>query len=60
MDAKAQNGVIKILDLGFNLTFELWPEHAPQTPPCRRGEGVQYERNFLSGKPRPMGGELYI
>ncbi len=24
----------------------------------RRGQGAQYKRNFLSGKPRPVGGEL--
>jgi hypothetical protein len=25
----------------------------------RRGQGAQYERNFLSGKPHPVGGELH-
>jgi len=24
------------------------------------GQGAQYERNFLSGKPRPVGGELHF
>ena len=42
------------------------PRHAP---PCRRGQGAQYERNFLCsfparhcvpGKPRPAGGELHF
>jgi len=28
-----------------------WPERAPQTPPCRRGQGAQYERNFLGSHP---------
>ena len=26
----------------------------------RRGQGARYERNFLSGKPRPVGGELHM
>jgi hypothetical protein len=26
----------------------------------RRGRGAQYEGNFLSGKPRPVGGELHF
>jgi pyrimidine operon attenuation protein/uracil phosphoribosyltransferase len=26
----------------------------------RRGQGAQYKRNFLSGKSRPVGGELHI
>jgi len=26
----------------------------------RRGQGAQYERNFLSGKPRPVGRELHF
>jgi len=36
-----------------------WPERAPQAPPYRQGQGAQYERNFLFGKPRPIGGELH-
>jgi hypothetical protein len=31
--------------------WETWPERAPQTPPCRRGQGAQYERNFLGSHP---------
>jgi integration host factor subunit alpha len=34
-----------------------WP-----VPPKRdrRGEGAQYERKCITGKPRPMGGELHL
>jgi hypothetical protein len=36
-----------------------WPERAPsRQKQDRRGQGAQYERNFLFGKPRPVGGEL--
>jgi len=38
--------------------LRLWPECALQAPAWRRGSGVQYEGNFLSGKHRPAGGEL--
>jgi len=38
-----------------------WPERAPsRSLRDRRGRGAQYEGNFLSGKPRPGGGELHF
>jgi len=32
----------------------------PASPALQAGQGAQYERNFLSGKPRPVGGELHF
>jgi hypothetical protein len=38
--------------------FELTGMCAVPPKRDRRGQGAQYERNFLSGKPCPVGGEL--
>ena len=40
--------------------MEFLPERDLQASPCRRGQGAQYERNFLAGKPRPVSGELHF
>jgi len=34
------------------------PASAPQVPPFGRGQGAQYDEDFISGKPRPADGEL--
>jgi len=45
----------------------IWPERAPQAPPClsagrQVGEvkGHNMKRDYLTGKPRPVAGELHI
>jgi len=57
--AYSTNTLMNVRGQTWNLDRKIWPERAPQAPPCGRGQGAQYEGNFLSGKPRPVGGELH-